>query len=110
MSEQYHEKKQMQIEGENKELAVLSNYPIRTQNTSDNQLYQQVDPNFLTNYQITRDMIEVKNFIGAGAFGQVYCGILRHDNVEEKVAIKVIRSSSIYKSINKENLIYQFSG
>lgn len=91
MSEQYHEKKQLQF-GNDKELAVLSNYPIsiKKQNTNDNQLYQKVDPNFLANYQIPREKAEVKNFIGAGAFGDVYEGVYKHDDVVEKVAIKVI--------------------
>lgn len=93
MSEQYHEKKQLQFGSDNKELAVLANYPfnIKKQNTNDNQLYQDVDPSFLAHYQIPREKAEVKNFIGGGAFGNVYEGVYKHDDIVEKVAIKVIR-------------------
>ena len=91
MSEQYHEKKQLQFSSDNKELAVLANYPfnIKKQNTNDNQLYQDVDPSFLVNYQILREVVDVKNFIGSGAFGNVYEGVYKHDGVVERVAIKV---------------------
>lgn len=91
MSEQYHEKKQLQF-GSDKELAVLANYPfnIKKQNTNDNQLYQDVDPSFLANYQVPREKVDVKNFIGSGAFGNVYEGVYKHDDAVERVAIKVI--------------------
>ena len=92
MSEQYHEKKQLQFGSDTKELAVLANYPFNfnRQNTNDNQLYQAVDPNFLANYQIPREKADVKKFIGEGAFGNVYEGVYKHDDVAERVAIKVI--------------------
>lgn len=94
MSEQSHEKKQLQF-SDNKELAVLSNYPnnFKMQNINDNQLYQKTEFNDLSFLnaimQISRHQVEIEKFIGQGAFANVYEGSLKLDNEKERVAIKV---------------------
>lgn len=72
-------------------MAVLSNYPIgiKKQNTNDNLLYQNIDPSLLKTMEISREQVALRNFIGSGAFGQVYEGTFTHDNSMERVAIKV---------------------
>lgn len=105
MSEQSHEKKQFD---KNKELAVLSNYPnFIQQNTNTN--YQNTDLinlSFLDSIlKIDRSQIEIKNFIGGGAFGNVCEAILTspaNNNVPEKVAVKVLKHMSEKNAFLKE--------
>lgn len=91
MSEQSHEKKQLQF-GDAKELAVLTNYP-NFNNINNNQLYQKTDfsnLSFMNNVkQYPKSMVAKINLIGEGAFANVYEGYIENEHGKEKVAIKV---------------------
>lgn len=109
MSEQSHEKKQLQF-ADNKELAVLSNYPhsFKQQNINDNQLYQRTEFNDLSCLngvkQVSRSQVEMKNFIGSGAFADVFEGVARFDHGVEKVAVKLLKDKSKKRELFKEAL------
>ncbi len=45
-------------------------------------------------YWIERDLVEVGELIGSGAFGEVYQGSYKHPNGQIKVAIKMLRETA----------------
>lgn len=94
MSEASHEKKQF---GQHNELFPITNIPSNfTQNLNSN--YHNTDLSFLNNVlQIDRSQVETKNFIGGGAFGNVYEAWMTINNAKEKVAIKTLRTDDAAK-------------
>ena len=94
MIKQSFEKKQSQFGDKDFSLAALTNHQFNIKNQNTNHLYQNntefEDLSSLQNImQVEREQVDLKNFIGNGAFGDVYDGLVRYENVIDRVAVKV---------------------